>query len=135
MRWARKTAFVSHAIDADYESEYFQVSPGRWWSYSRSTRVQEVEHYGRPDERLRPAGTGAGYIWRLFSLTDVTDFESGCIVEVRAMVLSRDVPPSLAWFVNPIVTRIARSALTTTLKQTREAARPAATLGGRSTPF
>jgi len=120
MRSQSKTAVVSHAIDADYEC-HFSRRAGRWWSVSRSTRIQEIEHQGQTDERLRPVGVGMGFVWRLYILTRVMDIEGGAVVEVEAIVLSREVPASVAWFVNPIVSRISRNTLATTLAQTREA--------------
>ncbi len=124
MRWQKRISFVTDVIDADYESSYSRPQPDRWWSISRSTRIQEVEHYGRPDERLKPVGTGQGYIWRLYSITRVQEADHGAVIELEAIALSREIPSAVAWLVNPIVNRTSRNALLTTLTQTRAALQP-----------
>ncbi len=121
MRWTKRVSLATSVIDADYESICFRSRLDRWWSVSRSTRIQEVEHCGRADERLQPIGIGSGYIWRLYSITRVMEVDRGAVIEVEAMVLSRDIPPAVAWLVNPIVNRTSRNTLLTTLTQTREA--------------
>ena len=47
-------------------------------------------------------------------------------VEVEAIALSRDIPVSLRWLVDPIVRRISRSSLVTSLQQTGDAVRSGA---------
>ena len=49
------------------------------------------------------------------------EVDHGVVLEMETIALSRDVPAAVAWFVNPIVNRFSRSALRTTLSQTREA--------------
>jgi hypothetical protein len=121
LRYTRKVSFVTTIIDADYETRYFRPSPDRWWSVSQSTRIQEVEHRGRRDERLQPIGEGAGYLWRYYSITRVMEVDHGVVLEMETIALSRDIPAAVAWFVNPIVDRISRSTLITSLSQTRAA--------------
>ena len=109
------------AMDSDYEGSYFQLDRKRWYSLTHSTRMQEVENYGEPGQCLLPAGTGHGYIWRLASLARFEERDGGVYVELEAIALSRDIPASLRWMVNPIVRRISRSSLRTSLEQTRAA--------------
>jgi hypothetical protein len=121
LRLARKVSMVTNVIDTDCETTYFRPGPDRWWSISRSTRIQEVRHSGHVDEQLLPAGTGEGFIWRMYGITRVKEVDGGAIIEMEAIVLSRGIPAALAWIVNPIVRRTSRDALQTTLSQTREA--------------
>jgi hypothetical protein len=121
LRYARKVSVVTSVIDADYEADYFQLGPNRWWSICRSTRIQEVEHQGKADERLQPIGAGAGYMWRFCSITRVVEMDHGVILEMETIALSRDIPSAVAWFVNPIVDHLSRSILRTSLSQTRAA--------------
>ena len=131
MTWVKKVAMVSTALDADYESRTYVLSPSRWYSLSWSTRVQEVRHFGRPQQTLVPEGEGAGYVWKLYSIIRAEQWERGVIVEMEAMVLSREIPRALEWVVSPIVRRTSREGLATTLGQTRsgiyESPRAAAT--------
>lgn len=121
MTWQKKTALVNNTISADYGTLYCRPAPDRWWSVARSTRVQEIEHYGLADARLKPAGVGKGYIWRVYSVIRVMELNGGAVVELEALVLSRDIPLSVAWLVNPIIDRLSRNVLVTTLSKTREA--------------
>jgi hypothetical protein len=50
-------------------------------------------------------------------------------LEIEAMVLTRDIPPSLRPLVDPIVHRLSINSLTTTLRETRVA------VSSRSRPF
>jgi hypothetical protein len=83
--------------------------------------VQEIDHYGRPDARLRPVGTGAGYMWSICSMTRVAEMQGGSIIEIETIALTRDVPSPIAWLVNPIISKVLRNALCTTLRNTKAA--------------
>ncbi len=109
------------AMDSDYEGSYIQVDDRRWYNTTHSTRVQEVENYGEASECRMAEGTGSGYIWRLYSQSRFEERDGGVYVELEAAALSRDIPVSLRWMVNPIVRRISRSSLLTSLEQTRAA--------------
>ena len=41
-------------------------------------------------------------------------------MELEAIGLTRDIPVSLRWLANPLVARLSRSTLATSLRQTRE---------------
>ena len=92
----------------------------RWMIVSRSDRLQEVLDYGEPSER-RPPNSASSYIWRLYSFTTLEQGDGGVYMQVEAIALSRDIPAIFQWFVGPLVNRISRNAMTTTLKQTRAA--------------
>jgi hypothetical protein len=113
--------FSKIAMDGDYAGSYTQVSPKRWYSVTQSTRVQEVHDYGEASECLLPEGTGSGFIWRLYSIARFEERDGGVYIELEALALSRDIPGSLRWMVNPIVRRISKSSLLTSLEQTRDA--------------
>ena len=113
--------FSSHAMDGDYHGSFVRLDARRWYNITYTTRVQEIEDYGERSECRLPVGTGSGYIWRLFSVARFAERDGGVYVEVEAVALSRDIPGSLAWLVNPIVRRVARSSLETSLEQTRKA--------------
>lgn len=109
------------ALESDYESSYFQVDSKRWYSLAHATRIQEIDEYGQPGEhKLRP-DKGRGYIWRLYSITRFEKRDDGVYVELEAMALSRDIPVSFRWIADPIVRRVSRDALLTSLRQTSDA--------------
>jgi len=45
----------------------------------------------------------------------------GVYLEIEGIVLSRGIPSSLRWLVNPVVNRLAVASMSSTLRQTREA--------------
>jgi hypothetical protein len=116
-----KSLLLKTAFDTDYESCYVRVDAQRGYSTSWTTRVQEVAEHGTPRQHLLRVGEGSGFIWRLFSIARYVERDGGVYVELDAIGLSRDIPASLRWFVEPIVRRVSRSALSTTLQQTESA--------------
>jgi hypothetical protein len=118
-----KSVIARTALDSDYRSCYTRVDDRRWYSIAETTRIQEVADYGAASQRTLPENQGTGLIWRLYSVTRFEERDGGVYVEVEALALSRDIPVSLRWLVDPIVRRISRSALTTSLQQTQDAVR------------
>ncbi len=119
------------SIDGDYKSRTFQAGPHRWYTYSESTRLQEIEDFGTPQQHLVPEGKG-GLLWRLFSISRFEERDGGVYIEVEAIALSRDIPFSLRWMIDPVVRRVSRSSLLTSLKQTGDAVREQSVVAHRS---
>ncbi|HEY4359554.1 MAG TPA: hypothetical protein VGN17_01230 [Bryobacteraceae bacterium] len=128
-----KSAFSGGALDSDYHASYMRLDDRRWCSVSEATRIQEVAGYGTASQHTLPENKGTGVIWRLYSITRFEERDGGVYVEVEAMALSRDIPSSLRWVIDPIVRRISRSALLTSLQQTEDAVRSKAS-GIRRSP-
>jgi hypothetical protein len=118
-----KSFFLKTALDTDYESCYVRVDHRRGYSVSRTTRIQEIEEYGAPSERVLQEGEGRGIIWRLFGFTRYVERDGGVYIEIEAIGLSRDIPPSLRWLVEPVVRRVSRGSILTSLQQTENAVR------------
>jgi hypothetical protein len=121
MRLLKKALFVTAVMDADYKATYIVRNQKSRYGFVWSTRIQDVVNYGQPSEQKLPAGTGTGFIWRLFSISRFEERDGGVYVELEAMALSRTVPGYLAWIVNPMINRLSQSSLITSLGQTREA--------------
>jgi hypothetical protein len=68
-------------------------------------------------------GEGHGIVWRLFGITRYVERDGGVYLELEAIGLSRDIPASLRWVVEPIVRRVSRASLSTSLRQTGNAVR------------
>jgi hypothetical protein len=112
---------VKTAVEAECQAAFTQVSDKRWYGETSAVRTQEVEDYGRADEHLLPVGQGGGYLWRLAGITRFEERDGGVYLEVEAMALSRDVPVSLRFVVDPIVRRVSRNSLAESLRQTDRA--------------
>jgi hypothetical protein len=106
---------------ADYESCRMQLDDRRRYSVSRTTRIQEIEGFGGPAQRALEDGKGSGVLWRLYSITRYSERDGGVYLEIEAIALSREIPASLQWVLEPIVRRESRSALANSLQQTKNA--------------
>jgi len=121
MQLMNKAFFLKTMLDADYQSTNVRLDGRRFYSVSRSTRVQEIEDYGQSSQHQIPEGQGGGYIWKLFSIGRLAQRDGGVYIELEAIALSRDIPVALRFIVDPIVRSVSRSALLTSLTQTEEA--------------
>ena len=117
----RKKKIITVILDTDHDVHYFSVDSMRWACYSRTTRISEVEDAGKPTENVRPPDTGYGFLWRLHSYWRLAETENCTYVECRAISLTRDVPSALAWIIEPIVLKLPRDSLKSTLEATRRA--------------
>ena len=121
MLLVQKVLFVTAALQGEYQTQYVRVSANRWYSISRSTRLQEIEKYGQADMTVLPPDSGPGYVWRLFSVTKFQERDGGVYVEVEALGLSRNVPAMVKWLVDPVIEHLPRNSMRATLQATREA--------------
>lgn len=113
--------FHDAALAMQYESRFCRLDEHRGYSVSRSTRVQEIEKYRSADEHLLPEGEGSGMVWKLMSITRYAERDGGVYLELEALGLSRDIPASLRWVIEPVVRHLLRAALRMSLRQTAEA--------------
>ena len=134
MTLLNKSIFQRTALDNDYETTYFKLRPTRIYSISRTTRVQEIDDLGRPSQHEMPVDTGNGYVWRLYSVSRMEERDGGVYLEMEAIVLSRDIPGAFRWFVDPIVRRVSKDAMITTLKQTSDAVHSSVEAAKRAKP-
>jgi hypothetical protein len=119
--WLNNVLFVNAALKSEYEAHDFPVDQRRWYNIAHVTNAhQEVDSYGQKDERVLPPGQGNGFIWRLQSIVRYEERDGGVYVELEAIGLTRDIPASLRWLANPLVARLSRSTLATSLRRTRE---------------
>jgi hypothetical protein len=131
-----KSLLMKRALDSEYQSTYVKLDAHRWYSTSYTTRVQEIEDYGEANEHRLPLNEGSGYIWRLYGITRFQETEGGVYVEVEGIALSRDIPGAFRLMVDPIVRRVSKGSVMTSLKQTEDAISSAAakeSAGGKPT--
>jgi hypothetical protein len=121
LRLANRSVIAKTALDTDCEASYFRVDHHRWYGVSNTLHIQEIDHFGTPEQRTLPENTGRGLIWRLSSITRLEERDGGVYAELEAIVLSRDIPAALRLFVTPIVRRVSRDSLAVSLHQTKVA--------------
>ncbi len=116
-----KSIFFKAALESEFECSYVRVTEKQWYSVAKTTRVQEIANYGEPGQRTLVRTEASGFIWQLAEITRYEERDDGVYIELEAMALSRDIPVSLRWIVEPIVRRVSRSSLTTSLRRTQDA--------------
>jgi hypothetical protein len=124
--FAEKVPFVTAAISSKYNSQTFRVDDHHWYTVTYSTRIQQIDDYGKPEQRILPPDHGAGYIWRLFSIERFEERDGGVYAELEAIALSRNIPFELQWLIHPILQRMPRNSMVGTLSKTRQAVRTSA---------
>jgi len=121
VRYVRKALFVIAALDVEYEVQDYRIDKHRWYSVARSTSVREIQNYGQPGERILPADQGDGYVWRACGISRLDESDGGVYVEQESIALSRSIPLSLRWLVEPFVERLSRDLVVGSLRHTRDA--------------
>jgi hypothetical protein len=130
-----KALFLKFALENECESSYVRAGPGRWYSISTTVRVQEIEDYGQLNEHKLPSGEGSGYIWKLHGITRYEEGDGGVYMEIEAMGLSREIPGAVRWVVDPIVRRVSKGSLITSLRQTQGAVGSSDQIAAGKTPI
>lgn len=117
----QKKSIVTVTLDTWYNIHFKQLGPNRGYSRSISTRIQQVEDAGTPQEHLDPVGQDSGYLWRINSYWRYEQIDHGVIIEWESIALSRPIPFLISWFVKPLIRRIARETVQDMLTATRKA--------------
>jgi hypothetical protein len=116
-----KKKIITVVLDAHYDVQNRDLGGGRYQIWSKSTKISEVSNAGKPDEHVKPPGTGHGFLWRLNSYWLLEERNGGLYMELRAISLTRDIPAGLGWAIKPMVTSLPRESLVSTLEGTAKA--------------
>jgi hypothetical protein len=116
-----KKKVITVVLDTEHDVQYRTQSPSRCSCWSHTTRIAEVENYGKPEEKLLSPDMGYGYLWRLNSYWRFEQKDLDVWIECRAISLTRDVPKGLGWIIDPIVSKLPKESLVQTLTATRRA--------------
>jgi len=116
-----KKKVITTVLDTEHQVHYTLVDSTHAWSRSRTTRVQEVDNAGEPDERLEPEGHDRGFLWRMNTYWRFEEKDGGTYVECQSISLTRDIPAGLGWMVGAFVNSVPRESLTFTLEKMRAA--------------
>lgn len=120
LRFYKKKVLTS-VLDTEHEVHYTVVDATHAWSRSRSTRINEVEDAGEPDEHVKPEGHDRGFLWRIYTYWRFEQKDGGTYVECQSVSLTRNIPAGLGWLIGPYVQSVPRESLTFTLGATRTA--------------
>jgi hypothetical protein len=129
---ANKSLFRKTALESDYRSAQVRVDDRRRYTIAQTTRIQEIAEFGATGQHTLPEDQGTGLVWRIFGVMRFEERDGGVYVEIEAMALSRDVPASLRWLVDPIIRHVAKASLINSLQQTRDAVHSNPALANRT---
>lgn len=117
----KQKKIITVVLDTEHDIHYQSIDATHAASWSRTTRVQQVENAGTPNERLDPPGQDDGFLWRMNTYWKFEQKDGGTFVESQSISLTRDVPMGLGWAVGPFIQSIPRESLDFTLSATRAA--------------
>jgi hypothetical protein len=115
----KRVLFETIVLQSEFQSRCSESDARRAYCISYSTRIEEIQQYGQPNEWKLPPDEGHGYLWRLYTFSRYEQRDGGVYVELEVIVLSRD--SSIRWFVKPVIERVSRNSISIGLQQTREA--------------
>lgn len=89
-------------LETEYQARSVRLDDRRFYSTSSTTRVQEIEAYGKPGEYYAAECEGNGFILKVSSITRIQQCERGVYIGIEATALSREIPPALRFAVDHI---------------------------------
>lgn len=117
MRLKEGDAGITAVFDIRSRVEYVRPSSRSVYAVSRSEEIREVQNAGDKDERLLPVGRDSGYLWRVSTFSRFVQRSGGVYVEMETIGLSRQFPPLLGWFIEPIARRLGRKSVEGSLRE------------------
>jgi hypothetical protein len=115
----RKDYIATVVLEAKYRVRFESLDATHRYSSSRSIRIQEVRDPGKATESLVPSEEGHGFLWGMNSYWSYVQTADGVYIRCETISLSRDIPFGMGWLVGPLVTRMPRESLCSTLEATR----------------
>jgi hypothetical protein len=76
--------FLKTALETEYQASSVRLDDRRFYSTSRTTRVQEIQAYGQPDEYYVTEGEGNGFMWKVSSISRIQQCERGVYIGDRS---------------------------------------------------
>lgn len=119
LKFQNKGFGVKAELLGDFRSEYFKLDAASGYSVTMAMNLAELVKVAGGEERPLPAAQARGYVERVFTIVRYRECESGVLVEVETLTLSRDIPGSVRWMASPIVQRFSRNVMITTLERLR----------------
>ena len=116
-----KNGPINGMFRTEFEAHYQPVNPARWVLQTHTTRVTEIEDYGKPEQRELPPGRGSGYLWKLNGYWRLEQRDGGVYLECETISLTRGLPPIIGALFVSSTHNIEREGLMATLRATSEA--------------
>jgi hypothetical protein len=131
VRYTQKVLFTSDVLDSEYLVHRIQVDQRRWYSVAQSTSIQEFRDHGasaqvNASENGLVGDEESRYIWRIECISKYEQRDGGVYMEQENIVLSRSIPISLRWLVEPVIRQLSKDLTAASLQKTCDAVRRAA---------
>jgi hypothetical protein len=123
LRIRESGAGLSAILDVTTRVQYSYPHSRSVYSTSASDEIREIRNAGRTNEHSLSPGRDSGYLWRAATFTHFLQRDSGVLVEMEAIGLSRRYPALLAWIIEPVARRLGRSSVEQSLQEFGKAAR------------
>jgi hypothetical protein len=117
----RKKKIITIVLNTYHDVHYAVVDTTHAHCRSYTTKVAEIDNPGTPQENERPADDQNGYMWSMNTYWRFEERNGGVYVQCEALTLTRSVPFTLRWLVEPYFTSFPHESLTETMNHTREA--------------
>jgi hypothetical protein len=114
---------MTAVLDVTTRVQYFYPDANTAYTISTSEEIREVKDHGSAREQHLPIGRDSGYLWRAITLGRLIEHDTGVMVEMETLGLSRSFPPLLGWIIEPIARRIGRKSVELSLQEFRTAVR------------
>lgn len=119
----RQKHIITVVMDTTYDITFGQLDVQHGYSISESTRISEVDGAGTGAERTLSASEDHGFLWRLNTFWSYVERDGGLYLQIEAISLTRSIPRSVGWAVEPYVESIPRESLEFTLRSACNALR------------
>lgn len=107
----KKEGLLTVVTDSFHEAQIFRLSDKKVQIFSRSSRVNEIENYGKKNVKLLPEGNDRGLLWKINSYISLEESEDGVIIECRSINLTRDLPFGISLFIGPFIKNLPAESL------------------------
>jgi hypothetical protein len=119
----RQHHVITVVMDTSYDITFGRLDDQYGYSFSRSTKISEVDSPGTATEHAVPGGEEHGFLWRQNTYWTYQERDGGLYMQIESVSLSRSVPTGLGWIVQPFIEKIPRESLEFTLRSTCNALR------------
>lgn len=116
-----KKHVLTVVLNTTYHVHYAMLDPKHMEVITHSTRVAEAKDPDRSYTEERPVGDDTGFLWRMNSYWRFEAGDGGVYGRLRAISLSRDLPPVVGWMIKGFLEMFPKESMMNTLRGTRAA--------------
>ncbi len=108
---------VTAGLLGTFRTTYSRSSEIAGYSLTEATQLVELQDPGTVNERPMSLSESHGFVQKTFIIMRYQQVDSGVLVRLESLVLSRGAPPAIRWIIAPLIERMSRCTMTRTLQQ------------------